>query len=112
MNVNALLEKCRKLGAIFTPINNRLRIEAPHPLPEELISKLKEAKADILTQLFKEQGKSSQCWLLEEWRRISIPEWRQILEESIQNNNTSREEYARWMLKEILEDQDFEGKSK
>jgi hypothetical protein len=46
--------------------------------------------------------------LLEEWRQVSIPEWRRILGESIDNGDNRREEYARWMLREILLDPDYE----
>src|ERR671919_115032 len=34
--------------------------------------------------------------MLWEWRRVSLPEWRRILQESIGSGNTRREEYARW----------------
>jgi hypothetical protein len=44
--------------------------------------------------------------LLEGWRRVSIPEWQRILQESIAGGDKRREEYARWMLKEILQDRD------
>ena len=41
-------------------------------------------------------------FMLREWRRISIPNWRQILEESVTARDTEREAYARWMLSEVL----------
>jgi hypothetical protein len=50
---------------------------------------------------------SSSPWLLEEWRRISIPDWRRILKESIETENISRENYARWMLSEVLKDDEY-----
>ncbi|MDP2730590.1 MAG: hypothetical protein Q8O55_08900 [Dehalococcoidales bacterium] len=40
----------------------------------------------------------------EEWRKSAIPEWRRILDESIEQKNKVRETYARWMLKVVLED--------
>jgi len=46
-------------------------------------------------------------FMLTEWRRVSIPTWQRILQESITTNNKSREEYARWMLKDVLEDPDY-----
>lgn len=56
----------------------------------------------------KRQLKSeAECWLLEEWRRISLPEWRRILQESIDSHDTKREEYARYILREILEDSEY-----
>ncbi len=40
--------------------------------------------------------------LMEEWRQRSIPEWRRILQESIEQKNNIRESYAQWMLKVVL----------
>ena len=47
-------------------------------------------------------------WMLLEWRRVSIPDWRNILEEGIVGGDARREEYARWMLREVLLDPDYE----
>jgi hypothetical protein len=47
-------------------------------------------------------------WMLEEWRRTSIPDWQRILKESINSGDLNREKYARWMLKEVLEDPEFQ----
>ena len=47
-------------------------------------------------------------WMLWEWRRISIPQWRQILSESIGSGDRRREKYARWMLREILLDPEYQ----
>ena len=46
-------------------------------------------------------------WMLWEWRRVSIPEWRRILQESIGKADSKREEYARWMLRDILLDPEY-----
>lgn len=60
----------------------------------------------------KRQLKSeAECWLLEEWYRISLPEWRRILNKRIEGQDKKREEYARWMLKEILDDPEYEEKA-
>jgi hypothetical protein len=45
--------------------------------------------------------------LLEKWRRVSIPQWQRILQESVHQGDSRREEYARWMLEEILVDPDY-----
>ena len=47
-------------------------------------------------------------WMLWEWRRVSIPEWRRILHESIDKKDSKREEYACWMLREILLDPEYQ----
>lgn len=57
------------------------------------------------------EDKGAAAGLMEEWRRISIPAWRRILKESIQEGNKRREKYARWMLKEVLKDKDYKGGS-
>ena len=46
-------------------------------------------------------------WMLWEWRRISIPEWRRILQECLSKGDNRREEYARWMLRDILLDPEY-----
>ena len=47
-------------------------------------------------------------WALWEWRRISIPEWRDILKTSVEQRDRKREEYARWMLSEVLLDPEYD----
>jgi hypothetical protein len=106
-DVKALLERCQALGATFTPLNDRFRVEAPRPLPDDLVAELKKAKPQVLAELKGNQREKAENWLLEEWRRISIPDWRRILQESIDLKNTKREEYARWMLREMLEDTNY-----
>ena len=46
--------------------------------------------------------------MLWEWRRQSIPQWRDILNQSIHSSDGRREQYARWMLRDILLDPDYE----
>ena len=106
-DVRTLLEECRNLGATFTSLDGRLRVQAPRPLPDELMADLKEAKSEIIAELQRPFMGQSECQPLEEWRRGSIPGWRRILQESIEAHNTRREEYARWMLREVLEDPEY-----
>jgi hypothetical protein len=107
MNIASLMERCKSLGATFTPLDNGFKIQAPEPLPDEIVANLKEAKADVIIELKRLSQDQAECWLLEEWRRISLPEWRGILQQRIESKNVKREEYARWMLKEILEDPEY-----
>ena len=53
-------------------------------------------------------AKALEPWMLWEWRRVSIPKWRRILKESIYLGDGRREEYARWMLEEILIDPKYQ----
>jgi len=43
-------------------------------------------------------------WVLWEWRRVSIPEWRRILDDASEKGDSRRQDYANWMLEEILLD--------
>ena len=43
-------------------------------------------------------------WLMEEWRRISIPDWARILAESKENWDTRRWKYAEALLMELREE--------
>ena len=47
-------------------------------------------------------------WALQEWRKVSIPVWRNVLNESIARGDREEEASARWML-EVLQDQDYGG---
>ena len=105
--VAVLLARCRALGAIFTPQGDKLRIRAPEPLPEELINELKVAKAQVIAELQSKANYDGDNWSLGRWRKTAIPAWQDILLESIQTKDKKREEYARWMLKGILEDQEY-----
>lgn len=107
-NVAALLQQCRALGATLVPLGDHIRVRAPAPLPEELIADLRELKSEVLAELGKERAMVFDCWVLDEWRRVSIPAWRRILSESIEKRDSRREEYARWMLREILQDGEYE----
>ena len=67
-----------------------------------------------LGELFTEAGRKPtweeglEPWMLWEWRRISIPQWQDILEDSVANGDKKREDYARWMLRDILLDPEYE----
>jgi hypothetical protein len=55
-----------------------------------------------------DQNEGLEPWMLWEWRRVSLPEWRRILRESADHGDRRREEYARWMLREILLDPEYQ----
>lgn len=57
----------------------------------------------------KDEGREP--WMLWEWRRQCIPEWRRILQESVDGGKGKREEYARWMLQDILLDPDYQDEA-
>ena len=71
-----------------------------------------------LLRLLGEAGKQPaleggfQPWVLWEWRRLNIPQWRDALDESIAQGDLRREEYARWMLRDILLDPQYEDEQR
>jgi hypothetical protein len=103
-----LIQQCEELGIQLIPSGSLLKLRANQPPSEEMLTAIKDAKSSILAELKSRQNKTAECWMLEEWRRISIPDWRRILSESTQTKNANREQYARWMLREVLEDPDYQ----
>lgn len=104
--VKELLDEAQALGARFTLNGERVTISGPAPLPTRLMKRLRQHKADVLTHI---RGRPDfEPWMLREWRRVSTPGWRWILQESIDSKDSKREDYARWMLREVLLDPEYE----
>ena len=62
--------------------------------------------AELLVEAGREPSEDAgfEPWLLWEGRRVSIPEWRNILQECLSKGEKRRGEYAKWMLRYILLD--------
>jgi hypothetical protein len=61
-DVQALLTRCRSLGATFTPgPDGKLKVKAPAPLPEALRAELKQHKAEVLALLTQQQAQPWPC---------------------------------------------------
>jgi hypothetical protein len=45
-----------------------------------------------------------QSMMVKEWQRVSLPEWKRILQECIEKKDTDRAKYAEWMLDKVLVD--------
>ena len=103
-DVKALIDEARAMGASFVVSGERVKVAALAPLPSELMDRLRQHRNEIVEYL----KLDFEPWVLREWRRVSIPEWRRILDESIQAKESRREDYARWMLREILLDPECE----
>jgi hypothetical protein len=106
-----LLTQAAEAGLRVTADGDRLIVRGPRKA-EPIAKALLEHKAEIMALLSDpdrepavEEGLVP--WMLWEWRRISIPEWRSILQESIVKGDARREEYARWMLRDILLDHEY-----
>lgn len=106
--VEQLIAEARQLGAEFrVGARGEVLVRSMALLPQELRRALLEHKASIVACLEEERHREFDCWVLEEWRRVSIPDWRRILGKSITQRDTRRVEYARWMLRDILLDPDY-----
>jgi hypothetical protein len=105
--VAELIKRCRDLNVELTPVYDTLKLSGAKPLPDDLVAALIKSKSGVMAELRHQVHQEVERWMLEEWRKINLPAWRRILKESIQNNDRKREEYARYMLKDILEDQDY-----
>ena len=99
-DVRSLVRDARSLGASFVVSGESVKVAAPAPLLE----KLREHRAALLEYL----RLDFEPWALREWRKVSIPGWRRILDQAIKAMDGRREEYARWMLREVLLDPEYE----
>lgn len=99
-DIGVLVHEAKALGAKFEISGDRVKVAAPRPLPSTLLEKLRARKPDLLEFLQQE----FEPWALREWRRLSIPEWKDVLATAVETNDSRREVYARWMLREVLLD--------
>lgn len=105
-----VLERLHELGVSTEVSENTLLLRPGSRVPPGLVAALREHKAELLHVLKQRQATEAafHCWVLEEWRRASIPDWRRILSESIACGDREREDYARWMLREALDDPEYQ----
>lgn len=98
----ALLERARAAGLVVRSEGDKLVIRGPRvaePLALELIAH-KQSVLPLVQEPFVP-------WMLREWRRVTIPQWRRNLRESIEQRNTKQEDYARWMLQDVRMDAEY-----
>ena len=84
-------------------------------LARYLDSAREESQLDKATHVSESEQSDFRNWVLEEWRRLSIPEWRRILAESLEAGDVRQADYARWMLAEVLvapEHESHEGEAR
>ncbi len=109
MNTASLIHRCRDRGATLLPEGGQLRVKGWSKLTEDLQEALREHKPEVLVYLRESVGeKAFDCWMLAEWRKVITPQRRRVLSESIAEGDAQREEYARWMLRDILLDPGYE----
>lgn len=106
MGAEAVLDRARELGVALRLLDGaRLECRSSSPIPSDLLEELRLHKAEVLDYLRQKAPVSEfEPWVLAEWRRVSRPQWRNVLRESIAKGDKEREEYARWMLTEVLID--------
>ena len=97
-----MLEEARAAGLAVWSEGDKLVIKGPRSAGALALS-LIEHKAQVLPLV----RQPVIPWVLAEWRRTSIPQWRSILQVSIAQGDRQREEYARWMLRDVLLDTNY-----
>ena len=112
MNVEQLLDRLRRHGVVVSVSGGQIRLVPGSRVPGNLVAQLQDNKSAVRDYIFAQSAHSApktwpDCWPLELWRRTSLPEWRENLSESVKSGDKSNEEYARWMLREILLDPQY-----
>ena len=111
MNVEQLLDRLRRHGVSVSVSGGQIRLVPGSRVPGHLVALLQDNKAAVCNYFFANPDSSGtgrhDCWPLELWRRLSIPEWRERLRQSVESGDKNQEEYARWMLREILLDPQY-----
>jgi hypothetical protein len=81
--------------------DDKLKASVPNGIATpELREQILESKPQLIEELKAKLAKGDA--LLATWRRDSIPQWRDILQESTEKGDHGRRDYAVWMLREIL----------
>jgi hypothetical protein len=64
------------------------------------------AKGDTKQPVCETKAVLPDDWYLTRWVEFAIPAWRKVLKESIEAGDKRREQYARHILKDVLEVKD------
>ena len=111
MNVEQLLDRLRRHGVAVSVSGGQIRLVPGSRVPGNRVAQLQDNKSEVCDYFFDHPDSSETlkhyCWPLELWRRMSLPEWRRNLTKSMESSDKSKEEYARWMLREILLDPQY-----
>lgn len=100
-----LVEYAESLGVQFRiRSEGKVQVRRLQHLSNDVRLSLHQRKQEVHALLLARHEQEHSCWVLEQWRGLSIPSWRRILAESEAKGNTARAEYARWMLREVLLD--------
>lgn len=99
-NITALLERCRSLGATLTPVQGRLRVQAPRPLPDELVAELMEAKEEILAAL-RLRPESAVVWKGKpsEYRSLLVMREAELV---VTKTQLTGNDHADWYVKNLI----------
>ena len=110
MDAVVLLQRAHAADLTVWAEDDSIQVEGyPTPAALVVIETLRQNKPEILAYLRQEPAQDSLVpWMLQEWRRVSIPDWRRILRESVTKGDKGRADYALWMLTEVLFDPEYE----
>ena len=114
MNVEQLLDRLRRHGVAVSFSGGKIRLVPGSRVPAYLVARLQDKKAAVCNYFLARhdhfgtsETETHGCLPLELWRRLSLPEWRENLRQSTESGDKNQEEYARWMLREILLDPQY-----
>ena len=99
----AVLDRLDAIGVNVTIDGQKLLLRPGSRVPPDLVEELRQRKLEVLAYLRRMSAQDSfEPWVLREWRWVSIPQWQDVLRESIAQGDKEREGYARWILAEVL----------
>lgn len=71
-------------------------------LSKNHIEQLEQSAISVAVVAARGAGRPLKDWILQEWRRTSKPQWRQILAVAKAEGDLARAEYATWILADVL----------
>jgi len=101
VDATVVLECLSALGVTITPRpNGNLWLEPASKIPPALLELVRQHKVEVIAYLERHDSRDDMAepWILQEWRRVSIPQWRDILQQSLVRGGKKRESYARWWM--------------
>lgn len=109
MDISEPIIRAFELCARFDLEGDQTKVRAPEPLPQGLLCELRLYRREITSNVtYESRPKASDCSVLAEWHLVSIPQCRLVLRDSRLRNDHRLAEYARWMLRDVLLDPEYQ----
>lgn len=100
-----LLDKAMKSGLQVKAEGDHIVIRGPRSA-EAVAMEILANKVVVMALLAESPQIGFVPWVLQEWRRTAIPQWQSVLQEATAEGDMRRIEYARWILDEVLQDEE------